>query len=62
MKESLDVFGSLMHTVAQRNGHVLDRGVTVGLSWSFTTPHAKKSAGTTAENSLARCVCEKGKK
>jgi len=62
LTESWDVFGSFMHTVAQRNGHVLDRGITAGVSWSFTTSRAKKSAGTMAENSLARCVCEKGKK
>jgi hypothetical protein len=61
VKESIDVFGSLMHTVAQRNGHVLDRGLTVGMSWSFTTAHARKRAATDAESSLVRCVCEKGK-
>ena len=62
LTESLDVFGSFMHTVAQRNGHVLDRGITAGVSWSFTTSRSKKNTGTIAENSLARCACEKGKK
>jgi hypothetical protein len=55
--ESVDLFGSLMRTVAQRNGHALSRGVSVGLSWSFTTARARKTAvGTTAaNNSLVRC-------
>ena len=61
LNDSLDVFGSLLHTVAQRNGHVLDRGVTAGLSWSFTTARARKNARAIAENSLVRCACEKGK-
>jgi len=60
LTESLDLSGSLMHTVAQRNGHVLDRGITIGISWSFMTPRAKKSAATVAD-SLVRCVCEKGR-
>jgi hypothetical protein len=61
--DSVDVFGSLMHTAVQQNGHGLDLGVTVGLSWSFTTPLAKTRAlGTTAENSLVKCLCEKGTK
>jgi hypothetical protein len=62
LTESFDVFGSLMHTVAQRNGHELDRGISVGVSWSFTTAHAKKQSIASAENSLARCLCEKGTK
>jgi hypothetical protein len=60
--ESIDVFGSALRTVSQRNGHELNRGLTVGLSWSFTTPHAKDRALSMAENSLGRCLCEKGTK
>jgi hypothetical protein len=61
--DSVDVFASFMHTVYQRNGHGLDRGVSLGLSWSFTTAHAKgRARGTTAENTLAKCLCEKGAK
>lgn len=59
---SLDVFGSALRTVSQRNGHELRRGVTVGLNWSFTTPFAKDRALSMAENSLGRCLCEKGTK
>jgi len=59
--ESVDLFGSLAHTVAQRNGHVLDRGITAGVSWSFSTKRARERTASLADNSLVRCVCEKGK-
>jgi hypothetical protein len=71
--DSLDVFGSFSRLVAGRNGHVLNRGVTLGASWNFTRGAARNaaSAGTGApaseyartvarrEGSLARCVCQK---
>lgn len=62
LTESFDVYGSWMRAVAQRNGHELNRGISIGASWSFTTAHARKSVGTSAENTLARCLCEKGTK
>jgi hypothetical protein len=34
--DSFDVFGSFSRLVAGRNGHALDRGVTIGASWSFS--------------------------
>jgi hypothetical protein len=61
--DSIDLFGSLAHTVEQRNGHGLTRGISFGMSWSFTTGWAKaRAATTTAQNSLVRCLCEKGTK
>jgi hypothetical protein len=62
LNESLDVFGSAMHTVAQRNGHELDLGVSVGITWSFTTSRAKARASSVSGDSLTRCLCEKGTK
>jgi hypothetical protein len=63
LNDSVDLFGSLTHTVAQRNGHELERGISIGLSWSFTTRLAQpRAVTTTAENSLVRCLCEKGTK
>jgi hypothetical protein len=64
MSEKIDLFGSLVHALvaAQRNSHQIDRGVTVGLTWSFSTRRANARAIATAEESLARCVCEKGTK
>ena len=62
LKESLDLFASVMHTVAQRNGHELDLGLSMGLTWSFTTARARAHERTQAQSSLARCLCEKGTK
>jgi len=62
LTESLDVFGSLLHTVAQRNGHELARGVQLGVSWSFSTSHRRKRTASLSENSLVRCLCEKAAK
>lgn len=60
LTDSIDVFGSLAHTVLQRNGHGLTRGLSVGMSWSFTTGWAKPRAATSvAQNSLVRCLCNK---
>ncbi len=64
MSGQIDLFGSVVHALAaaQRNAHQIDRGVTVGLTWSFTTKRANARAIASAEESLARCVCEKGTK
>jgi hypothetical protein len=63
LSENVDVFGSLIHTVAARNGHAIDRGLSVGVSWSFSTARSKDRAiASNAENSLVRCACGKGLK
>jgi hypothetical protein len=59
LTEKVDLFGSMIHTVAERNGHAIDRGLTVGLSWSFSTTRAKDRAIANAEHSLVKCLCEK---
>jgi hypothetical protein len=73
LRDSLDVFGSFSREVAGRNGHVLNRGVTIGASWSFSrrsngdviTAGAGAPAGEYArmtaarEGSLGRCICQK---
>jgi hypothetical protein len=71
LNDSLDVFGSYTRLVAGRNGHALNRGINVGMSWSFSRrkgdPGAVTSAlpeyeGLTAkrEGALGRCICQKG--
>jgi hypothetical protein len=55
---SMDVFGSVLHTMSGTNGHALSYLVTVGASWTF---HANAMRRTRAEHSLIRCLCEKGK-
>jgi hypothetical protein len=64
LSEKVDVFGSMIHALAaaQRNAHQVDRGLTVGLSWGFSTHRANDRAIASASGSLARCVCEKGTK
>lgn len=72
--DSFDVFGSFLREVAGRNGHVLNRGVTLGASWSFNgraqrnasaavagAPSSKEYARMTTkrEGSLGRCICQK---
>ncbi len=71
--DSLDMFGSFLREVAGRNGHVLNRGITLGASWSFSrrskgdttagagAPSRQYAGMTTAkrETSLGRCICQK---
>jgi hypothetical protein len=35
INDSFDLFGSWSREVAGRNGHAMDRGITIGASWSF---------------------------
>jgi hypothetical protein len=62
LTEQVDLFGALIHTVAQRNGHAIEYGLSVGLSWTFSARSAKDRAFASNESSLARCACEKGMK
>ncbi|HTH02743.1 MAG TPA: hypothetical protein VL882_20865 [Vicinamibacterales bacterium] len=72
--DSFDLFGSFVREVAGRNGHVLNRGITIGASWSFSRkskadavagsagiPSSAEYARMTAkrEGSLGRCICQK---
>jgi hypothetical protein len=59
LSDRFDLFGSLLHTVAQRNGIAIDRGASIGVSWSFLTSRAKNRAIASAERSLTKCLCEK---
>jgi hypothetical protein len=69
--DTVDVFGSFLTSVANRNGHSLTRGINVGMSWSFKVRDgsrqdmAKMAADTdweAAARSLVKCVCQRGKK
>jgi len=64
MSEKIDLFGSVIHALAaeQRNSHQIDRGLTVGLTWSFSTRRGNNRAIASNEKALAKCVCEKGTK
>jgi hypothetical protein len=56
------MFASYFTTVAGRSGHALDRGISVGASWSFGTARNEDLIGGDAVRSeLPRCLCQKGK-
>lgn len=72
--ERFDVFGNYSKMVAGRNGHALNRGITVGGSWSFRKKSKSGDAVAAAapssddtrdavvarrEGSLLRCICQK---
>jgi hypothetical protein len=59
LSENVDLFGSVIHTLVARNIHAIHRGLSLGLSWSFSTKRATDRAIANAEHSLVRCLCEK---
>jgi hypothetical protein len=62
MSEKIDLFGSAIHALAsaQRNSHQINRGMNLGLTWSFSTKRGNNRAIASNEKALAKCVCEKG--
>ena len=70
IRDSVDVFGSMVTNVANRNGHATNRGIDVGISWSFKragAPSARDLARAAAETdrdaesrALVKCVCQRG--
>jgi hypothetical protein len=73
LTDSLDMYGAYTRLIAGRNGHAMDRGITVGASWSFSRqpksdPISAPGTGQLSdfesltarrEGSLGRCVCQK---
>ena len=74
ISDSFDVFGSFTRQVAGRNGHKLNRGISVGASWSFSGRSSSKAHSASVsgapgsqyarltgkrEMSLGRCICQK---
>ncbi len=57
VSESIDLFGAFSRTVAGRNTHAVDRGISVGMAWSFRRSGAARTSSR--ENSLAKCLCQK---
>jgi hypothetical protein len=72
ISDSIDMFASLARLVTGRNGHALNRGITIGASWGFS--RSKSNGNTTGggapsaeyarltgkkEGSLGRCICQK---
>jgi hypothetical protein len=59
LTEKFDVYGSLLRTFSERNGHAIDHALSLGLSWSYSTRRAGNRAIASADRSLAKCLCEK---
>jgi hypothetical protein len=70
MRDSLDVFASIVTNVANRNGHATNRGIDVGVSWTFKRPGGpsardlQRAADETDRDAEARalvkCACQRG--
>ena len=61
LSDSIDVFASVLTTVAARNSHGMKYSLTAGVSWTFRQPSEVQAAGNRA-TPLARCVCQKAVK
>jgi hypothetical protein len=62
LSDTTDLFFGYTRTVTGRNTHATDRGLSLGLSWSFG--HGPGGSETLAsrdsrQGSLVRCVCQK---
>lgn len=68
LRESIDLFGTYVTSVANRNGHAINRGIDIGINWSFKRRGASalsvaRAAALTDRNSqsrsLVKCVCQR---
>ena len=58
--DSLDVFGSLVTTTWGRNGHALNYGLSLGVTWTFRkSAEARAAMAARPEGSLVKCACQK---
>jgi len=72
LRDSVDLFGSVLTNVANRNGHALNRGMNLGVTFSFKRsgrPSARDAARAEAltdrnaeAQSLLRCICQRGER
>lgn len=60
LSESIDAFASYTTTVTGRNTHAVNRGISLGMSWSFGQSDGEQLiARDGRQGSLVRCLCEK---
>jgi len=60
LSDTIDLFGSFTTTVTGRNTHAVNRGLSLGVAWSFGSPGAAVLPSRAArESSLVKCLCEK---
>jgi hypothetical protein len=58
---SLDLFGSIGTNMMQINGHVIQRGVSAGVTWHFSRHDALGDLREEPRRLAARCVCGKAR-
>jgi hypothetical protein len=60
LTDTLDLFGAFTTTVRGRNTHAINRGLSIGLAWSFGGGGAfALSARDGRESALIKCLCQK---
>jgi len=59
LSDSVDLFGSAIHSVYGRNSHAITLGATFGITYSFARSGGKVLGSRTQERRLVRCLCEK---
>jgi hypothetical protein len=61
LNETTDLFVAYTRTVTGRNTHATDRGLSLGMSWSFGRARGGETLASrdTRQGSLVRCLCEK---
>ena len=60
VSDSWDVFGSFTRTVTGRNTHAVNRGLSLGVAWSFSRSGGPALALKDArEGTLVKCLCQK---
>jgi hypothetical protein len=60
LTDTWDLFGSFTKTVTGRNTHAVNRGISLGVAWSFGGPGALLRASRDArEGTLVKCLCQK---
>ena len=61
LTDTTDVFVAYTRTVTGRNTHATDRGLSIGVSWSFGRPNGDETLASRdgRQGSLVRCLCEK---
>ena len=61
LTDTTDLFVAYSRTVTGRNTHATDRGLSIGMSWSFGRPGGNETLASRdgRQGSLVRCLCEK---
>lgn len=60
VRDSVDVFASVVTTLTARNSHGMKYSLTSGVSWTFRQADAIRQRNSST--ALARCLCQKGVK